>query len=393
VTTPASHSIALRNARVAAPEGLVDGDLLIVGDRIESLGRIRARSGTIDRDVGGLIVGPGLVDLQVNGLAGAEVYDATGEVLRAIARQAPSMGCTSFLATMTSAPRGLYAKLFAAYAETPQTTGARLLGIHLEGPYLNPSWHGAHLSEAVRNPSAEEAGEILRESRGAVKLWTLAPELPGAADLIGCLIEKNVRVAIGHSAASFSEANTCFDNGVGLVTHLFNAMPAFHHRDPGLVGATLLHASIHFSVIADGIHVDPPVLELAYRLAPSRLILITDATAAAGSGPGGRCAVAGRVVTVENGAPRLPDGRLAGSALEALQAVRNLAQWTSASLVDALAAMTARPADVLGLEDVGRLAEGAFADLLLLDDDGRLLETWVGGRPLYLSPSSRTTDW
>jgi N-acetylglucosamine-6-phosphate deacetylase len=379
-------SIALRNARLAAPTGVVDGDLLMTGDRIESLGRVRAGPHTIDRDLEGGLVAPGLIDLQVNGLAGAEVHDATGDALRAMARQAPSMGCTSFLPTMMSAPRGLYTKLFAAYAGMPKTTGARLLGIHLEGPYLNPSWRGAHSPEAVRNPRAEEVDGLLAESAGAVKLWTLAPELPGAEDVVDRLIEKNVRVAIGHSAASFSEANRWFDGGVALVTHLFNAMPAFHHRTPGLVGATLLHPAVHFSVIADGIHVDPPALELAHTLGPSRLTLITDATAAAGARAAGRCTVAGREVTVEAGAPRLPDGRLAGSALEALQAVRNLARWTGASLVDALTAMTARPADVLGLQDVGRLVEGAFADILLLDDDGRLLETWIGGRAVYLCP-------
>jgi N-acetylglucosamine-6-phosphate deacetylase len=385
VTATPSRSIALRNARLATPASVVEGDLLITGDRIEGVERIRAGPHTIDRDLEGGLVAPGLIDLQVNGLAGAEVYAATGDVLRVMARHAPSMGCTSFLATMMSAPRALYTKLFSAYAEMPQTTGARMLGIHLEGPYLNPSWRGAHSPEAVRNPSAEEVDGLLGEGDGAVKLWTLAPELPGADDVIDRLIEKNVRVAIGHSAASFSEANRWFDGGVGLVTHLFNAMPAFHHRDPGLVAATLLHPAIYFSVIVDGIHVDPPALDLAYRLGPSRLTLITDATAAAGA-TAGRCTVAGREVVVEDGAPRLPDGRLAGSALEALQGVRNLAQWTDASLVDALAAMAARPADILGLHDVGRLAEGAFADLLLLDDDGRLLETWVGGRTVHRCP-------
>jgi N-acetylglucosamine-6-phosphate deacetylase len=313
------------------------------------------------------------------------VYGATAEVMGAIARHAPSMGCTAFLPTMMSAPRGLYTKLFAAYEEMSQPAGARLLGLHLEGPYLNASWRGAHSPEAVKNPSAGEVDRLLGEGAGAVKLWTLAPELPGADDVVERLIERNVRVAIGHSAVSFAEANRSFDSGVALVTHLFNAMPVFHHRDPGLVGATLLHPAVHFSVIADGIHADPPAVELAYRLGPSRLTLITDATAAAGAPVGGRCMVAGREVTVEDGAPRLPDGQLAGSALEALQAVRNLARWTGASLVDALAAMTARPADVLGLHDVGRLAEGAFADMLLLDDEGQLLETWVGGREVYLA--------
>jgi N-acetylglucosamine-6-phosphate deacetylase len=384
-------SIALRNARLVAPTGVVGGDLLITGDRIDGVGRIKARPHTIDRDLEGGVVAPGLVDLQVNGLAGAEVYDATGEALRAMARHAPSMGCTSFLPTMMSAHRDRYTKLFAAYAGMTRTTGARLLGIHLEGPYLNPGWRGGHSPHAVRNPSAEEVDGLLEESGDKVKLWTLAPELPGAGEVVDRLIENNVRVAIGHSAASFSEASRWFDGGIGLVTHLFNAMPAFHHRDPGLVGATLLDPAVHFSVIADGIHVDPAALELAYRLGPSRLTLITDATAAAGATPGHRCMVAGREVTVEDGAPRLHDGRLAGSALEALQGVRNLARRTSASLVDALTAMTARPADVLGLQDVGRLVEGAFADILLLDDDGRLIETWVGGRSAYLCPPTEKT--
>jgi N-acetylglucosamine-6-phosphate deacetylase len=375
---------ALRNCRLATADGLIDGDMLITGERIGSLGRITARSPADERDLGGRILAPGLVDLQVNGLAGAEVYDATASSLRAIAEHAPSTGCTSILPTMMSAPRPQYKRLFDAYVAAPEWSSARMLGFHLEGPYLNPSFRGAHSADAVRDPRVDEALAILRDAAGAVRLWTLAPELSGAEPVIDALMENGVRVAIGHSAVSYTDAIGWFNRGIGLVTHLFNAMTTFHHRDPGLIGATLLHPSVHFSIIADGVHVHPRVLDLVFRLGASRAVLVTDATAAAGSS-GEWCAVGGREARLSHGAPRFADGTLAGSALVALAAVQNLAQWTDASLCDALMSMSARPADLLGLDDVGRLAEGAFADILVLTDDGALVETWVGGRVVYRS--------
>jgi N-acetylglucosamine-6-phosphate deacetylase len=371
---------AFRNAILCVDGEEVEGDLLVIDGRIAGVGRISAPVGTRDRDLGGMIVAPGLIDIQLNGLCGAEVYQASTQALTAMSLAAPRFGCTAFLPTMISAPEQLYRQLFRSLPERPPEGGAKLLGLHLEGPYINPEFPGAHSPEAIRLPDLSEARRLLEAANGRIRVWTLAPEMEGGPALIQLLQDHDVIVAAGHSNLSFEESVARFAEGVQLVTHLFNAMSPLHHRAPGLPGATLVDGDVMFSMIADGIHVHPTVVQLAHRTAAHRLLLITDA--APSSGPEGSYMVSGREVFYEDDTPRLADGRLAGSGLTAIRAVLNLQEYAGCTLAQAFSAMTALPAAILRT-DTGRLAEGMAADFLVLDKNGELTETWIDGRVAY----------
>ncbi|MGD2052083.1 MAG: N-acetylglucosamine-6-phosphate deacetylase [Acidimicrobiia bacterium] len=378
--------LVLRNGRIVSDGRVVDGDLLIQDRRIAAVGRVSSPPGTPTTDLGGATVLPGLVDLQVNGLGGTEVYRADRAGLVDITRTAARLGCTSLLLTQISGDPESYVELAAALGEAPDG-GARILGVHLEGPYLDPGHPGAHPRDALRPPNADEARLLLSHFGDRVRVWTLAPELPGAEQVVDLLLESGVVVSAGHSGATFDEARSWFRRGVTLVTHLFNAMSGLDHREPGLAAAALLDAEVSFSVIADGHHASPEMVRLAHRLGRERLILITDAVAPAGA-PDGTYTVAGQEVRAADGTVRLPGGRLAGSVLRPLDAVKNLARFTGLSIAEASVAMTSRPADLLGLPELGRLAEGCVADFLVLDDGEELAETWINGRPVHRRPGT-----
>jgi N-acetylglucosamine-6-phosphate deacetylase len=381
-------TVVLRDAVLYLESGVCRGDMLVVGERIAAVGDVGRPAGARERDLDGSTVIPGLVDLQLNGIAGFEVRQATTEALRSILRELPRYGCTSVLLTVTSAPSALYERLGEALAALGQVEGgARVLGLHLEGPYLNPGYGGAHPPDLLRQPTVAEAEALLETFAGFVRLWTIAPELPRAGEVVNLLRSRGVVVAAGHSALSCDEALSWFGRGISLVTHLFNAMSPMHHRAPGLPTAALLDGGVRFSLIADGRHVDPAWVSLAQRAGEERLILVTDAVAAAGM-PDGTYGVGGEPAESEDGAVRRTDGRLAGSALTALQALRNFSTWTGLSLAEALPAMTTRPADLLGRADVGRLAPGASADFLVLDDGGDLQEAHVGGELVCVRQAS-----
>lgn len=371
--------LVLRDATLYLESGVQRGDMLVVGEWIAAIGDVKAPSGSRERRLEGRDVLPGLVDLQVNGCAGSEVYEASIGALRAILKALPRFGCTSVLLTMVSASDERYGRLGKVLAGLSDSRdGARVLGVHLEGPYLSPSYPGAHRLDALRTPDASHAERLLDALGGHVRVWTIAPELPGGAELIDLLKARSVVVAAGHSALSFEESREYFKRGVTLVTHLFNAMAPLDHRAPGLAVAALLDPSVRYSLIADGYHVHPAVVRLASQLAGDRVILVTDAVSASDC-PDGTYELAGQRVQRESGTVRTRDGALAGSTLTALQGLRNFSNWLGIDLVDALPVMTTRPADLIGRTDVGRLAEGAYADFLVMDANGELLETHVGG--------------
>jgi N-acetylglucosamine-6-phosphate deacetylase len=363
-------------------DDLVEGDLLVQQDRISAVGRISAPPGVLERDLAGYLISPGLIDLQVNGAMGVEVYDGSPRALATVSLAAPPHGCTAILPTMISALEPSYYALFNALRSAAPVDGARILGLHLEGPFINPPYKGAHPESAIRLPNVDEVRRILTAAEGAVRLWTLAPELPASGSTIELLVEEDVVVAAGHTGLTAHDATSWFDDGIGLVTHLFNSMSPLHHREPGIPGAVFDHPTVLFSLIVDGQHVHPAVVRLAWKLARDRLVLITDAAACAGA-PDGTYKFGDREVICHDGLPRLPDGTLAGSGLTPLEAVLNLVSFTGCSLPTAITAMTERPAQLLGLSDMGRLEEGMLADFLILEPDGRLHETWIDGRLVY----------
>jgi len=357
----------------------------VVGGRIAEPGA--APAGALTLDAAGCVVVPGFIDLQCNGASGIDLT-AEPERLWEVAAVLPRWGVTAWLPTIVTAPAGARRRALEAWrAGPPPSVGgggplATPLGLHFEGPFLAPERRGAHPLKYVAAPDP-----ALVESEGwagAVALVTLAPELPGAVDLIRALVAQGIVVSAGHSSATAAEARAAVDAGVSYVTHLFNAMGPLHHREPGLAGVALSDDRLRAGLIADGLHVDPAVVAVAARALGDRLSLVTDAVAALGAPPGPvPLGTLTAEVSAEDGGVRLPDGTLAGSTLALDQAVRNLVAFAGVPLADAAGAVTTVPARVLGLADRGTLDPGAAGDLVLLDDDGTLVATVIGGRVAY----------
>ena len=301
------------------------------------------------------IAAPGFVDLQVNGVAGVDFLRSDRDGYRRAGEALLETGVTAYLPTFITAPED---DLVAALHELPtESDGARALGAHLEGPFLSPTRLGAHPAAARRDPDPKLLDRLLIE--GPVRLVTLAPELPGAHDLIRALLGRGVTVSFGHSDATAEEANAAFDLGVHTVTHLFNAMRPFHHRDPGIAGAALARADVTVQIILDGVHLAPETAAVAWHAARGRMALVTDFTTA----PGGRT----------------PEGVLAGSTVPLIEAVRNL-HTLGASLEEAILAATEIPARIIGEPTAGRLGVGLPADVVVLTDGLEIERMLVAGK-------------
>ncbi len=359
--------------------------LEVIGGTIAKTGSDSAGAALLDDtilDAKGLTLSPGWIDLQVNGAFG---HDFTEEprAIWEVARGLLDRGVTSFLPTLITAPVEAYERALDVLRRGPPDGAprARVLGLHLEGPFLAPEKKGAHDDEHLLGPEAVLGAPLPHWlTAPSVRMVTLAPELPGAIHLIRLLAEKGKVVSAGHSVASFDVAKAAFDAGVTTGTHLFNAMSGLHHRHPGLAAALLTDPRVQAGLIGDGIHVHPAMLRLAMEhLLPDRLVLVSDAMAAAGMPPG-RHTLAGRTVIVDDTSARLEDGTLAGCPLlldDVFRSVRHLVP--ELPLTDLLLAVTANPARLLNLTQ-GRLDSGSPADLVLLDGDGRARYVMIDGR-------------
>lgn len=332
---------------------------------------------------------PGMIDLQVNGVGGADAatadVESIGEMSKALAR----FGVTGFLPTLiTDEKKTLIARLEKLSETLTQSLPAsQALGIHLEGPFLNPEKRGAHRQDCIQLPSRETLDDFLQAGAGRIKMLTLAPEMDGAISLIERARYEVPIVALGHSQADYETAATALGAGANFGTHIFNAMPALHHRRPGLVGALLEDARASVGVIADGIHLHPAVVGLVYRCkGADQVVLVSDSMSAAGM-PDGNYRLGNLEVQVRDGICRLEDGRLAGSTLTLDGAVRNLSKWYGQTfgfdLHSILASATKMPARLLGQSGKGRIEVGADADLVLLNKQLEVTRTWVGGQCVY----------
>jgi N-acetylglucosamine-6-phosphate deacetylase len=363
--------------RLALPDGIRGpGFVAIEGARITAIGE--GTHAHPDLEVTGGTIVPGFVDLQINGAAGCDFLAPTEAGLEAAHAHLLQTGTVSYLPTLVSAPDDRLRHALAFFADrTRRQTTPRILGVHLEGPFLSPARPGAHRPEYLRSPSVDWIAGLIEEFPGVVRLVTLAPELDGADAVIDYLTSRGIAVAAGHTDATYAQAMAAFEHGVRLVTHLFNAMRPYHHREPGVVGAALWHPDVACSIIADGVHLHPAVIEHVLTVkGPERTILVTDAASVVGaSAPA--CTLGGRPVRVLDGAPRLDDGTLAGSLLTMDQAVRNAAEVGGLDSAVRMASTT--PSRLLGL-DQGALRPGYRADLVLLDRDLRVTASVVGGQ-------------
>ena len=347
--------------QILTPQGWILGGLKAQGGRIAALeGEAQAVE---DRGPAAApLIVPGFIDLHVHGGGGRDAMEGS-DAVQVLARTHARHGTTALLATTMTAPapdieRALQALAPHCHARAPQA--ARVLGVHLEGPYISPEQLGAQPPHA----KAATLQEILHlHAIAPIRVLTLAPEMPGNLALIPQLVAAGIRVQVGHSRASYEEVRQALDQGAAGFTHLFNAMSPLHHRAPGAVGAALAHAQ-HAELIPDLLHVHPGAIRTALRAVPG-LYAVTDATAAAGM-PDGHYPLGQHIVHKCLGGVRLPDGTLAGSALTMDQALRNLVQ-IGLSVREASLRVSTTAARYLGLQDRGILVPGAWADLVVLE--------------------------
>ena len=377
-------------ANPGPPPPFVPLDLTIRGGRIAAINEGITDPGQPTLDASGCTLLPGFIDLHVHGGAGHDTMDATPTALAAMSAFFAQHGVTAFLPTTMTAPhvdiRCAVAAVGAATAQ--QRAGVRMLGVHVEGPYISPVYPGAQPASFIRPPDLAEFAELL--GAGPVRMITLAPEVRGADELIAAAQAAGMIAVWGHTNATYEECVRAASLGISQATHTYNAMSPLHHRKPGALGATLLLDTIYAQLIADNIHVHPGAMALLARCKGiERTVLITDAMRAAGL-PDGNYELGGQEVTVQNGACRLADGTLAGSILTMDQALVNFLAATGLGLASAWPVTSRTPAHALGLaHEFGSLALGYHGDLVLLDADLAVVATVVGGQVVYLRDGAR----
>jgi N-acetylglucosamine-6-phosphate deacetylase len=356
------------------------GDVVIV-DGVISAADPPPGSGVVDAR-GGVVV-PGFIDLQVNGAHGIDLTGRPGAIGE-LAAVLPRYGVTAFCPTIVSSPPSVVAEALAVWSSLRSGGGAVPIGLHLEGPMLNAGRRGAHDARWLRSPAPDVIAGWSREA--GVALVTLAPELPGALDVVRELRRRGVVVAAGHTDATEAETVAGIEAGITAVTHLFNAMRPFSHRDPGVIGVVLAGGGeLVAGMIVDGIHVSPTAVAAAWRaLGPGRLMLVTDAVAALGL-PAGPVRLGSLAAMAGPDGVRTADGTLAGSTLSMDRAVRNLMAFTGCSIEEAVACASATPAAVLGDASRGALSPGCRGDVAVLDPGGDVVITVVGGEVVWRS--------
>jgi len=372
---------------------LAPGAVVVDDGKVLEIQLGEAGAGSLPADVvDASIVAPGFVDVQVNGGYGFEAGDDP-KAYHGLSAALPRTGVTAYLPTIVSSSAELYPRVFRAFAEAraaaKETPAATALGLHFEGPFLAPERKGAHRLDAI-----EAAPPALIDAWLAnddLKVVTLAPERPGAHEQIARLRAGGVVVSLGHTNATYEQFLAGIDAGASMVTHLFCAMSAFHHRRPGAPGAALTDDRVVVGLIFDGIHTHAASVRLSVKAkGVEGTLLVTDMIAGAGLGPG-EYELGGQKIRVDSDSARLLDGTLAGSILTMDEAVRNCVSQAGTSIVDACRMASEVPARLLGIENKGRLAPGSDADLVLLDEDLRVAATYVGGERAFAAPASDRT--
>ena len=336
------------------------------------------------------ILAPGFVDLQVNGYFGEELMAADPEGWARVVRRLPETGTTAFLPTFITAPLGQLAAALRTTASFRHDlpSGARVLGVHMEGPFISPDRRGAHNPAWIVDPTEAAVTELLAAGAGLLRLVTLAAERPGALAAIARLTAAGVLASVGHTDATAAQVAQAADYGARMVTHLFDAQRPLHHREPGVVGQALTDPRLTSGLIADLHHVSGPACLIAFRAAPGRIAIVTDAAANAGMPPG-RYLLGGEPIELPPGAGQPPvraDGTLAGSGLRMDVAVANMVA-SGVDLSVAVAAATSIPADLIKCPGLGRIAAGMAGDLVWLGPDLAARATWVGGQQVFADNS------
>ncbi len=382
---------AFVGATIVTPfEQRTNATLLITGSQVEAVldqyqweNQHRSRGQMVVHDVAGHWICPGLIDIHVHGAASHRFTDGAAAVA-AIAEALPAQGITAFAATISTESLTTMEQTIKAITAFGQG-GARCVGIHLEGPFINPVRRGAQKLEYILPPSVAQTALWLELAAGKIKIVSLAPEMPGAAAVISLLRSHGVVVAAGHSDGTFAAMGAAFRSGVSLVTHTFNGMRPFHHREPGLAGAALVSKDIDCELIGDGVHVHPGAMQVLLNAKGlERVVLVTDGCEFLGMPDGQYTKGDGRSVAVNNGRVTLSDGTLAGSASPMIQDVHTVKKTLGLSWPEVVRLATINPARILGCDHcLGSLVPGYAADFVVLDDVGEVSSTYVNGQQVY----------
>ena len=380
----------VKNGRVCGPDGLVEADVRIVGalvTRVGDRGGIQEEEGELVIDAEGCIVSPGLVDLHFHGCVGKDMCDGEAESLAAIARYQASRGVTAICpATMTYPEDKLAAVMDVARAFVPADDEASLMGVNMEGPFISPGKVGAQNPAYVQRCDIAMMRRLVERSGGLVKLVDIAPEEPGALDFIH-EIAPDVRVSIAHTCADYDCAREAFAAGARQMTHLYNAMPGLHHRNPGPIAAAAERDDVVVEVIADGVHVHPAMVRLALRLfGGDRVALISDSMRACGLG-WGTFDLGGQDVIVDGPVAKLPDGTIAGSVTDLASCVKAAVTCMGVDAWTALRCASYVPARALGITDAsaggyGRIEAGCQANIAIFDANMDVRDVIVRGKLL-----------
>ncbi|MGI6149045.1 MAG: N-acetylglucosamine-6-phosphate deacetylase [Firmicutes bacterium] len=386
-------NLIITNGTVIGERLIPNGAVVVIGNKILFVGEERDSQLLLkaaDRSVFQIIdaqggyIAPGLIDIHIHGSAGVDLMDGTEEALRTMARYCASSGTVGFLPSTVTASREKTRRVAEVAAGFPrQPDEAAVLGVHLEGPYINETYKGAQYGPEIREADLAELQSLYEILGEKMRLVTLAPETPGALAAIDWLVERDIAVAVGHSNATYEEASAAIQRGANHATHLYNGMRGLHHREPGVVGAFLAEPDAYVQLIADMIHVHPGAIRVALNCKPlERVILITDAVQATGLADG-EYVLGDQRIFVKDGAARLAEGNLAGSTLTLLKAVKNMIEVLGVPMADAFRMASRNPAEAVGLTDKGWIREGCDADLLVLSPDLDLQMTIIDGAIAY----------
>jgi N-acetylglucosamine-6-phosphate deacetylase len=394
---PSMTSFLIGAARVLTPyEDLSPGWVLVDGEKIAAVGSGDEVPADVHvSDLGDVTLVPGFVDVHVHGGGGFSLMTSDVQEVEAYARWVVSHGVTSFLSTIVGGniAQGVEFVQAAATAAGTIESGAEVLGVNLEGPVVSERRRGALPRGWLRGPEAALIDMFADAANGNLRLVTIAPDVDGECGVLARALQRGIRVAIGHTDVDSDHASSAFNAGASHVTHLFNAMRPFHHRDPGILGALFDRAGGTAEVIADGIHLDPTTVDMAVRLlGPGRIALVSDAVKPAGM-PGGSFRLGDNEAHFWGDRIILEDGTLAGGAETMEHLVRNVVRWKAATLPEAVRMASTVPADVAGVSDrKGRIAPGFDADMAALTPELTVAGTWVRGVPVFSQPGFASAE-